>query len=39
MKKINLRVFYPGYYTKDYFIEVPDQLAQELLQFQRNEDA
>ena len=38
-KKINLRVLYPGYYTKDYFIEVPDQLAQELLQFQRKEDA
>ena len=39
MKTINLRSYYPSYYKEDYFIEVPDQLAQELLQFQRKEDA
>ena len=36
---INLKEIYPNYYKIDYFIEVPDQLAQELLQFQRKEDA
>ncbi len=37
--KINLREYYPNYYTEDNFIEVPDQLAQELEQFRRYDNA
>lgn len=39
MKTINLRALYPDQYTSDYFIEVPDQLAWELHQFDLNEAA
>ena len=39
MKTINLRDLYPDQYTSDYFIEVPDQLAWELHQFDLNEAA
>ena len=39
MPSINLRDLYPDYYKSDYFIEVPDQLAQELCQFERDENA
>ena len=39
MQKINLREYYPNYYTEDNFIEVPDQLAQELEQFRRYDNA
>lgn len=39
MQTINLRDLYPDQYTSDYFIEVPDQLAWELHQFDLNEAA
>ena len=39
MPSINLRDLYPDYYKSDYYIEVPDQLAQELIQFERDENA
>ena len=39
MPIINLREYYPNYYSEDNFIEVPDQLAQELEQFRRYDNA
>ena len=39
MQKINLRDLYPGQYTSDCFIEVPNQLAWELHQFELDEAA
>lgn len=39
MQTINLRDLYPDQYTSDYFIEVSDQLAWELHQFDLNEAA
>ena len=37
MQTINLRDLYPDQYTSDYFIEIPDHLAQELHQFELDE--
>ena len=37
MQKINLRDLYPDFYTSDYFIDVPEQLAVELHQFDLDE--
>ena len=37
MQTINLRDLYPDQYTSDYFIEIPDQLAQELHKFELEE--
>lgn len=37
MQNINLRDLYPNQYTADYFIEIPDHLAQELHQFELDE--
>lgn len=34
MQTINLRDLYPDQYKSDYFIEIPDQLAQELHKFE-----
>lgn len=36
---INLRDYYPTYYSNNTYIEVPDQVAQELLLFLRYESA
>jgi len=38
MKKINLRDYYP-FYTSDYFVEVPDEVAMLLQDFKRHEAA
>jgi len=35
--QINLRKFYPQYYNKDYFVEVPDILAEQFVQWEREE--
>ncbi len=37
MQKINLRNIYPDFYNTDYYIEVPEQLAMELHQFDLDE--
>lgn len=37
MQMINLRDLYPDQYKSDYFIEIPDQLAQELHRFELDE--
>lgn len=39
MPKINLRDLYPDFYTTDCFVEVPEQLAQELHQFDLDDAA
>lgn len=39
MTKINLREFYPELYTTDYIIEVPDEVAELLLEHERREAA
>ena len=39
MKKINLRELYPLYYKKDYYIEVTDEVAAQLEQADRNDEA
>lgn len=39
MIKINLRDFYPECYRSDYFVDVPEELAQELIQWKRDEKA
>lgn len=36
MAKINLRDFYP-FYCDNFFVEVPDDLAQQMLQWERDE--
>ena len=38
MATINLRDFYPDY-TEDCFVEVPDELAEQMLQWERDERA
>ena len=35
--QINLREFYPGFYIGDYFVDVPDEVAEMLIQLRRNE--
>ena len=35
--QINLREFYPGFYKGDYFVDVPDEVAEMLIQLRRNE--
>lgn len=39
MTKINLREFYPDYYSADYYIDIPKRLAMELRQFNLDEAA
>lgn len=39
MIHINLRDFYPEYYQNDYFIEVPDEVAEVLILLRRYEQA
>lgn len=39
MKTINLRDLYPDFYTTDYFVEIPEQLAMELHQFDLDDAA
>ena len=39
MTKINLREQYPDYYKADTFIEVPDEVAEAILAFDRQEAA
>ncbi len=35
--QINLREFYPGFYKGDYFVNVPEEVAEMLIQLRRNE--
>ena len=35
--QINLREFYPGFYKGDYFVDVPEEVAEMLIQLRRNE--
>lgn len=37
--QINLRKLYPQYYNKDYFVEVPDILAEQFVQWDREEQS
>ena len=39
MSKVNLRDFYPDFYTTDFVIDVPDELADQLIQWERDEGA
>lgn len=39
MTKINLREQYPDFYKTDYIIEVPDEVATIMLEYDRREDA
>lgn len=39
MSKINLREYYPDFYTTDFIIDVPYELAEQLLQWERDEGA
>lgn len=39
MKKINLKDLYPLYYTADYFIEVSDEVAEQIVMADRYEEA
>lgn len=39
MAKINLREYYPDFYTADFIIDVPDELVGQLLQWERDERA
>ena len=39
MTKINLREYYPDFYTEDFIIDVPDELAEQFLQWERDEGA
>lgn len=39
MKQVNLRDFYPDYYDEDFFTEVPDDVFETLLEFERAEHA
>ena len=39
MAKINLRGYYPDFYAADYIIEVPNELARQLRQWDREESA
>lgn len=39
MSKINLRDYYPDFYTTDFTIDVPDELAEQLQQWERDEGA
>ena len=39
MIHINLRDFYPKYYHKDYYVQVPDEIAELLILFKRREQA
>lgn len=39
MAKINLRDYYPDFYTADCIIDVPDKLAEQFLQWERDERA
>lgn len=37
MKQINLREFYPDYYTEDFYIEVKDEVLETFVEFERAE--
>ena len=39
MQKINLRKIYPLYYTEDYYIEVSDEVAEQIAKAERAEHA
>lgn len=39
MIEINLREFYPEYYRSDYFVEVPDEVAELLILLRRHEQS
>lgn len=39
MAKINLREYYPDFYTADFIIDVPDKLVGQFLQWERDERA
>ena len=39
MKTINLRELYPDAYMSDYFVEVPDEVAEVFITFERMENA
>ena len=39
MIEINLREFYPGCYRSDYFVEVPDEVAELLILLRRHEQS
>ena len=39
MKTINLRVLYPDAYKSDYYVEVPDEVAEVFETFERMEKA
>lgn len=39
MQKINLRKIYPLYYTEDYYIEVSDEVAEQIARAERAEHA
>ena len=39
MKTINLRELYPDAYTSDYFVVVPDEVAEVFITFERMENA
>ena len=39
MQKINLRKIYPLYYTEDYYVEVSDEVAEQIARAERAEHA
>ncbi len=39
MARINLRDYYPDFYTADFIIDMPDELVGQLLQWERDERA
>ncbi len=39
MIEINLREFYPECYRRDYFVEVPDEVAELLILLRRHEQS
>lgn len=39
MAKLNLRNYYPDFYSKDYFIDIPDEIAVIMHQWQLDDEA
>jgi len=39
MAKVNLRDYYPDFYTTDFIIDIPDEMAEQFAQWERGERA
>lgn len=39
MAKVNLRDYYPDFYTSDFIIDIPSEMVQQMAQWERDERA